>query len=250
MPLTLFICLGLGGLLAGWGVWRWRSARSADIAVPAAGMAVDRRALHDLNNILTGVGGFAELARLYADRPDEREACLTEILRAARRGGAITARLLGRAAGAIVDHGGDQGTLQTARGRHTVLVVDDDEAVRTFASMALEELGYRTIRAADAAEALRLLDDGARIDMLLTDVLMPGLSGVDLARRMGERGVCVPVVFMSGYEHRRPANGRVTDKNSLCLAKPLDLEALGEAVEAALADPAPFLPRLAPSTAA
>ncbi|MEO3434802.1 response regulator [Inquilinus sp. CAU 1745] len=246
MPLALFICLGFVGLLAGWGVRRWRRARDVALIVPAAGEPVDRGALHDLNNTLTSVGGFAELARLYADRPDERDACLAEILRAARRGGAITARLLGRPIATVKD----RGALQADRGRHTILVVDDDEAVRTFAAMALEELGYRTLRAADAAEALRLLDDGALIDMLLTDVLMPGLSGVDLARRIGERGACVPVVFMSGYEHRRPANGRVTDKNALCLAKPLDLEALGGAVAAALADPAPFLPRLAPSTAA
>ena len=82
----------------------------------------------------------------------------------------------------------------------TVLVVDDDDAVRGLAVRILETAGYRTASATGAADAIAQCDDrGKPFDLLLTDVRMPGEDGLSLARRMQERGLTRRVLFMSGY---------------------------------------------------
>ncbi len=69
-----------------------------------------------------------------------------------------------------------------------VLVVEDNVEVGTFATQALAELGFATVWAADAGEALaELADDAGRFDVVFTDVMMPGMNGVDLAREIRRR---------------------------------------------------------------
>ena len=80
-----------------------------------------------------------------------------------------------------------------------VLVVEDDDAVRELAARLIEAHGYRVVAAADGAEAVRLLEEGAEVDAVLTDVSMPGLTGPEVYRRLERLRPGLPVVFMSGY---------------------------------------------------
>jgi CheY-like chemotaxis protein len=81
----------------------------------------------------------------------------------------------------------------------TALLVDDEELVRATTSDMLADLGYEVVEAASAEEALKALNEGLRIDLLVTDHLMPGMTGVDLARRVREQRPGTPVLIVSGY---------------------------------------------------
>jgi PAS domain S-box-containing protein len=107
---------------------------------------------------------------------------------------------------------------------HTVLLVEDEDAVRGFARRALEGAGYRVLAARDGATALAAAaDHPGTIDLLLTDVVMPGMSGRALAGRFAERWPDVPVIYMSGYAEDSVLDG--TDGAPL-LPKPFDSDTL------------------------
>lgn len=82
--------------------------------------------------------------------------------------------------------------------RATVLVVDDDRALRTLAATALRNAGYRVITAADGAEALHALE-GTRVELIVSDVAMPGLDGRELGHALWEQRRHIPVLFMSAH---------------------------------------------------
>lgn len=84
-------------------------------------------------------------------------------------------------------------------GGETVLVVDDEQAVARLAREVLAGLGYRVLGAHGADEALEVLAGEARLDLLLTDVVMPGVGGPALAQQVQARWPEAHVVFMSGY---------------------------------------------------
>jgi PAS domain S-box-containing protein len=114
----------------------------------------------------------------------------------------------------------------------TVLVVDDEEMVRTAVARSLQARGYEVIEAESAAEALGIIDQAAGdIDLLLSDVIMPGGRGTELARVFQERYPGKPVLLMSGYlepeEHGAP-------DHVLVLEKPLAPSQLARAVRDAL----------------
>ncbi len=116
-----------------------------------------------------------------------------------------------------------------------VLVVDDEQTIRDFTTLALEELGYTVHCASGADEALATLARAkGKIDVLLTDVMMPGLSGPELAQQVGQRHPEVSVIYMSGYENRRLAKERMVAKGEVCLFKPFSQEMLDRAVRRAL----------------
>ena len=81
----------------------------------------------------------------------------------------------------------------------TVLLVDDEDLVRASTADMLTDMGYTVVEATSAEEALRLLSDGLRPDLLVTDHLMPGMSGTDLARETCKRMPGTPVLIISGY---------------------------------------------------
>lgn len=85
----------------------------------------------------------------------------------------------------------------TVKGK--ALLVDDEEIVRMSTAYMLAELGYAVIEAGSADEALRLLEDGQHFDLLVTDHLMPGLSGTELAREVRRQRPGMPVMVVSGY---------------------------------------------------
>lgn len=83
--------------------------------------------------------------------------------------------------------------------RGTALLVDDEEIVRMSTADMLADLGFAVIEASSAEEALRLVEEGAMFDLLLTDHLMPGMSGTELARELRRRRPATPALLISGY---------------------------------------------------
>jgi two-component system, cell cycle sensor histidine kinase and response regulator CckA len=121
------------------------------------------------------------------------------------------------------------------RGTETIMVVEDDAGVRELARLMLEANGYEVLAVEDAAEAMSVCTENpARVDLLLTDVVMPGVNGRVLAERLGEVSPAMRVLFMSGYSdeavHR---HGQITD-NAAFLEKPFTERALAHKVREVL----------------
>jgi PAS domain S-box-containing protein len=89
--------------------------------------------------------------------------------------------------------------LEPAPGRGVALLVDDEEAVRLSTAEMLTDLGYGVVEANSAEEALRLIGNGERVHLVITDHLMPGMTGTDLAHAMRERHPDIAVLILSGY---------------------------------------------------
>ncbi|HKG45360.1 MAG TPA: response regulator [Pyrinomonadaceae bacterium] len=91
--------------------------------------------------------------------------------------------------------------LDVPGGSETILLVEDAELVRNLARQVLETAGYRVLEAASAEAAIDLCEriNGDKIDLLLTDVVMPGMSGNDMSRILLKKQPGMPVVYMSGY---------------------------------------------------
>lgn len=124
-------------------------------------------------------------------------------------------------------------------GAETVLVVEDDDEVREVAVSMLTELGYRVVKARDAASALVVVDSGIPIDLIFTDVMMPGtLRSPDLARKAKERLPNVAVLFTSGYTQNAIVHGGRLDPGVELLAKPYTREALARKIRHVLANQA------------
>ena len=85
------------------------------------------------------------------------------------------------------------------QGSARILIVDDDEGVRTVAAAIVEELGYKVLSAGTGKDALQILADDPRVDLLLTDIVMPEMTGVELARQVRALRPELPILFASGY---------------------------------------------------
>ena len=90
-------------------------------------------------------------------------------------------------------------TAGPAADRGTVLVVDDEAIVRMLVTETLEELGYTAIEAGDGLQGLRILQSDASIDLLVTDVKLPGMNGRQLAEAARVVRPDLPVLFITGY---------------------------------------------------
>jgi two-component system cell cycle sensor histidine kinase/response regulator CckA len=114
----------------------------------------------------------------------------------------------------------------------TVLVVDDEPNVLQLVESILEEAGYSVIAANSAANAIKAFDKMAyRPDLLLTDVVMPGMSGPMLVDQLLAKQPGLKVLFMSGYDDRQVVQRYVVEKGFRLLAKPFSLSGLRAAVE-------------------
>lgn len=116
----------------------------------------------------------------------------------------------------------------------TVLVVDDEDAVRAIAARILQSKDYRVLQAPDANAALELIERLGPPHLLLTDVKMAGISGVELARRVHERWPAVSVVFMSGYSSDELAHKGAEVPAAKLLMKPFGIDDLVATVAATL----------------
>jgi len=121
-------------------------------------------------------------------------------------------------------------------GTETILVVEDDAEVRATAIEMLGELGYRVLKAHDAASALHIIESGLSIDLLFTDVVMPGtLKSPELARKAKERQPHIGVLFTSGYTENAIVHGGRLDADVDLLPKPYAREALARKIRQVLA---------------
>jgi two-component system, cell cycle sensor histidine kinase and response regulator CckA len=141
--------------------------------------------------------------------------------------------LLPRAEGASVMDSRSAPTT-TQRGTGTVLLVEDEDAVRRLTQRVLSDAGYTVIAVNGPEEALAATADGQAVDLLLTDVVMPGMNGPELARLVLERSPATRVLFMSGYTDDAIAQHGVHPGQTALLEKPFTIPELTHAVRAAL----------------
>jgi PAS domain S-box-containing protein len=119
--------------------------------------------------------------------------------------------------------------------RGTVLLVEDDEEVASLVTEMLGELGYQVTRAASAQAALGALADDRDVDLVFSDVLMPGaMNGIDLAKEVRKRRPHMPILLTSGYSG--DAYKEATSENINVLRKPYEIHALDSALRVALAN--------------
>jgi CheY-like chemotaxis protein len=112
-----------------------------------------------------------------------------------------------------------------------VLVVDDECVVRLLVARALESAGYTVLAAADGAEALDLLEQGGGVDLVLTDIRMPRLGGLELGREIARRHWPIPVLYMSADPPAASRDDGSDPSIPGCLAKPFSITDLGATVE-------------------
>jgi CheY-like chemotaxis protein len=106
-------------------------------------------------------------------------------------------------------------------GHETILVVEDQADVRSFACRSLQTFGYRVLEASGADDALRIASrDGDSIDLLLTDVVMPGMNGVELSKKLRTQYPRMKVIYASGYADSVMLRHGVTDTGAAFIPKP------------------------------
>lgn len=121
-------------------------------------------------------------------------------------------------------------------GAGRILVVEDEETVRSFVCRALKRSGYTVLAAGSAPEALELLGSSdIRVDLVLTDVVMPRMSGHVLADRLARDGLDVPVVYMTGYSEETASDHGVAGRGVRVLRKPFTVRELTECVRTEMA---------------
>ncbi len=127
-----------------------------------------------------------------------------------------------------------EGTLHAKQGE-TVLVVEDDPAVRLLVIDVLQMLGYQALEAADGNAAIRILESTPAIHMLVTDVGLPGMNGRQLADVARQQHPGLPVLFMTGYA-KQAASADFLEPGMDMISKPFNLDALAKRVRDMLAE--------------
>jgi CheY-like chemotaxis protein len=110
-----------------------------------------------------------------------------------------------------------------------ILVVEDESVVRQLIVETLEDLGYRMLEAADGSAALRILQSPQRIDLLVTDIGLPGLNGRQLADAARTSRNSLPVLFMTGYAENAASSKFLVPGMSI-IPKPFNMRDLGKRV--------------------
>jgi CheY-like chemotaxis protein len=120
-----------------------------------------------------------------------------------------------------------------AIGSETILVVEDEEAVRRAAKRILAGKGYTVLEAGSGTEAMEVIDSNRGIDLLLTDLIMPGMGGRELVRVLRERNRSIATLYMSGYTKDAVMRAEL-DPDIMVLEKPFSQEDLAAKVREAL----------------
>ena len=221
------------------------------------------RSAHELNNMLTVMRMNAELLQPELARHGAPVQEVVDIIAAAERAEALTRQLLVSSRRAFPqptgldrfenseadfaprtfeatgqEASGSQSAEETIGGK-TILLVEDEKALRSLSKRILNEAGYRVLEAADGAKALRIAaDEVGEIDLVLTDVEMPTLGGRGMVAELNELSPGLKVLFMSGYTDNEILRRGITGSETHFLQKPFTAAGLREAVQAALSQPA------------
>ena len=219
------------------------------------------RSAHELNNLLTVMRMNAELLQTDLAGNQLSVTEVQDIIDAAARAETLTRSLLVSSRRAFPQPTGLDRALAndtyipdtiessavprggTARqeltGRETILLVEDEKALRKLTQRILTEAGYRVLEASDGAKALRVAaDEVGEIDLVLTDVEMPTLGGRGMVAELNELSPNIKVLFMSGYTDNEILRRGIRTAKTHFLQKPFTASALRIAVEAALSEPA------------
>ncbi|MES1207525.1 MAG: response regulator [Pseudomonadota bacterium] len=221
--------------------------KNPSASAPMSDEATEMGAIvHDLRNVLSAVHGFATVVGEDMRPEDPSRPDVEQILRAVDQGTKIAARLSALRSRIEAEHTSPAGVQpdfersapsagrQTRRSA-TVLVVEDDDLVRTMAVRVLRRNGYATLDAATAAEA----EDKAGahevpVDLLLADVGLPRAGGPELANRLRQRWSKLQVLFMSGLGRTALAEQGIA-LDAAFLEKPFAPATLVERIDALLA---------------
>jgi two-component system, cell cycle sensor histidine kinase and response regulator CckA len=123
----------------------------------------------------------------------------------------------------------------TARGNETILIAEDETSLRTLTSATLELNGYKVLQAKDGLEALEVSrNHEGPIDLLLTDIVMPGMGGRALAEELGRERKDMRIVYMSGYTGQAVGSQGPVEPGSFYLHKPFTRQALTQKIREAL----------------
>ena len=126
------------------------------------------------------------------------------------------------------------GTSPQAEARATILVVDDEPEIRKLVKAMLAPVGYNVIIADDGEQAIKLFRKESQIDLLLTDVVAPGMSGPMLAEQLSQLNPSLRVLFMSGYDATQVVQKFVVEQGYSLVIKPFTSEQLREKVRTML----------------
>ncbi|MGA9054075.1 MAG: ATP-binding protein [Pseudolabrys sp.] len=132
---------------------------------------------------------------------------------------------------------GDDDLNSERGGGETILIVEDDDGVRQYASEILRDLNYQIIEAKDSATALRLLDADKKFDLLLTDVVLPGKNGRELANEVERRRPGTKIIFMTGYSRNAIVHHGRLDPGIELIPKPLTERVLARKIRQVLDRP-------------
>lgn len=124
-------------------------------------------------------------------------------------------------------------------------MVEDGDSIRKMVCAMLEQIGYGVIEASDGVEALRILESLRPVHLVLTDMIMPQMSGTELARRLSQLRPDLRVLFMSGYTND-PVVRKVGRTPSIFLPKPFTASDLARKVRQALDQPWTGVPNCSP----
>lgn len=208
---------------------------------------------HELNNLLTVIQINTEFLLDSAGENPESAQELDEIQRASKRASILARQLLASSrlepfdpnlAEATLGRKSAAGTAAKSRARatekvprtaETILLVEDEAAVRSLAKKVLSQKGYRVLEASDGAIALRIAASHVgEIDLVLTDVAMPNLGGRGMVEELRELSPGLRVLFMSGYPKEEVFPDKETARHTPYLQKPFTSDALFAEVRAAL----------------
>ena len=118
----------------------------------------------------------------------------------------------------------------------TVLVVDDERSVRQLAVNILRRQDFKVLEAADGKGAIEIVRSGANVDLLLVDVVLPGINGAELAKILRDSNPDLKVVFMSGYEEEELTRKGIGGVGAAYITKPFTADVLILMVEGALGE--------------
>jgi CheY-like chemotaxis protein len=198
---------------------------------------------HEFNNLLQAIIGSLELvqARVARGRTNEIDRFVQNSISAANRAAALTHRLaaFSRSQTLLTNDSDPDRRARAKRALHgeVVLVVEDDAVVRGLITEVLDELGYLALEAADGVAAAKILESPSPIDLLITDIGLPGINGWQVAEAAHRVRPGLKVLFMSGYADAAETPSAPLGSGMQVMTKPFAIETLMTRIRAMIEGP-------------